>query len=49
MSWMGRILLVTILVVVVGLAGAGAFLAFWTPSPPTEKVEKVLPDARFPK
>ena len=49
MSWMGRILVIVILVVVVGLICGGVFLAFWDIPTPTEKVEKVLPDARFPK
>jgi flagellar basal body-associated protein FliL len=49
MSWMGRILVIVILVVVVGLICGGVFLAFWDIPAPTEKVEKVLPDARFPK
>jgi flagellar basal body-associated protein FliL len=49
MSWMGRILVIAILVVVVGVIGGGLFLAFWDIPAPTEKVEKTLPDARFPK
>lgn len=46
---MGRVLLVVALIGIVGLIGAGAFLAFWDIPAPTAKVEKILPDARFPK
>ncbi|HVJ54128.1 MAG TPA: hypothetical protein VM689_16795 [Aliidongia sp.] len=49
MSLMGRIVLALVLVLVVCLIGGFAFLAFWDVPAPVEKVEKVLPDARFPK
>jgi hypothetical protein len=49
MGMMGKVLLVLALIVVIGLLGGGAFLAFWDIPAPTAKVEKVLPDARFPK
>jgi len=31
------------------LIGGGVFLALWNPPAPSAPVEKVLPDARFPK
>ncbi len=49
MGIMGKVLLVVALIVVIGLLGGGAFLAFWDIPAPTKPVEKVLPDARFPK
>jgi len=49
MGMMGKVLLVVTLIVVIGLLGGGLFLAFWDIPAPTAKVEKVLPDARFPK
>jgi hypothetical protein len=36
-------------IVVLALVIGGAFLAFWPVPAPSAKVEKVLPDARFPK
>lgn len=39
-----------ILVLLVGLiVSGGAFLRVWDIPPPTQKVEKVLPDDRFPR
>jgi hypothetical protein len=49
MSWISKLLLASIAVLVLGTVGAGAFLAFWDIPVPVEKVEKTLPDARFPK
>jgi hypothetical protein len=49
MGMMGKVLLVVALILVVGLLGAGAYLAFVDIPAPTHPVEKVLPDARFPK
>jgi hypothetical protein len=46
---MGKVLLGAALVGIVILLGGGAFLAFWDIPAPSAKVEKVLPDARFPK
>ncbi|HEY3918320.1 MAG TPA: hypothetical protein VGL83_11035 [Stellaceae bacterium] len=45
---MGRFLLVVLAVVVVILVGGTAFLMVWNPPAPTARVEKVIPDARFP-
>jgi hypothetical protein len=46
---MSKVLLAVALILIVGLVGGGAFLAFWDIPAPTAKVEKVLPDARFAK
>jgi hypothetical protein len=35
--------------VVLMLVGGGAFLATWDIPPPVKKVERVLPDDRFPR
>jgi hypothetical protein len=37
------------LLVVVTLAGGAAFLATWDIPAPVKKVERVLPDDRFPR
>jgi hypothetical protein len=46
---MGRITLVLVLVVILATVGGALFLAYWDFSVPRTQVEKVLPDARFPK
>jgi hypothetical protein len=46
---MGRVTLVLVLVVILLAIGGALFLAFWDFSVPRTQVEKVLPDARFPK
>jgi hypothetical protein len=46
---MGKLVLVTLVVVVVLLVGGGVFLSIWDIPAPSSPVEKVLPDARFPK
>ena len=46
---MGKLTVILVLVFVAVLVGGAAYLAFWTPPAPTTPVEKVLPDARFPK
>ncbi len=37
------------LLVILALIGGGAFLATWDIPPPVKKVERVLPDDRFPR
>jgi hypothetical protein len=37
------------LVVVLGIAGGAVFLASWQIPAPTAKVEKVIPNDRFPR
>jgi hypothetical protein len=46
---MGRLALIAIIAAVVVLVAGGVFLAFYDFAPPRQPVEKVLPDARFPK
>jgi hypothetical protein len=46
---MNRLLLIFVAVVAVIVIGGGAFLMLWNPPAPTARVEKVLPDARFPR
>jgi hypothetical protein len=46
---MARVTLVLVLVVLLVAIGGGLFLALWNFPAPTTQVEKVLPDARFPK
>jgi hypothetical protein len=48
MGAMGKVLLVLAVLIIVAIVGGGLFLAYSPPSAPTQKVEKVLPDARFP-
>ena len=46
---MTRVTVVLVLVVVLSALGGGLFLAYWHFDVPRRQVEKVLPDARFPK
>ena len=46
---MGKVVLAAIVVVVLILVGGGIFLAFWDIPSPSSPVEKVIPDARFPR
>jgi len=46
---MTKVTLVFVMVVILLAAGAGLFLAYWHFDVPRVAVEKVLPDARFPK
>jgi hypothetical protein len=46
---MGKLLLSVFALIVLALAGGALFLAYWDVPAPTAKVEKTLPDARFPK
>ncbi|HZS82564.1 MAG TPA: hypothetical protein VFA50_06815 [Stellaceae bacterium] len=46
---MGKLVLMTLAVVFVVLIGGGVFLAVWDIPAPSTPVEKVIPDARFPK
>jgi hypothetical protein len=46
---MGKLVLVALVVVFVLLVGGGIFLAVWDIPAPSSSVEKVIPDARFPK
>lgn len=46
---MGRLGFFLLIVVVLAVLGGGWFLANWNFPVPSVPVEKVLPDARFPK
>jgi hypothetical protein len=46
---MGKVTVAFVIVIALLLLGSMAFLALWNPPPPSAPIEKVLPDARFPK
>jgi hypothetical protein len=46
---MGRVTIVLIAVLVLAIAAGFVALAYWDFPAPSSRVEKVLPDARFPK
>jgi hypothetical protein len=46
---MGKVTVALIIVIALLLLGGAAFLALWNPPVPSAPVEKVIPDARFPK
>jgi hypothetical protein len=46
---MGKVTVALVIVIALLLLGGGVFLALWNPPAPSAPVEKVLPDARFPK
>jgi len=46
---MGKVVLVVLAVVVLAVAGGLAWLAFWDIPAPSQPIERVIPDARFPK
>ena len=46
---MGRVALVLGILVILAVIGGGIFLAYWDFPVSTTRVEKVLPDARFPR
>jgi len=46
---MGKLTIGVIVLVVVAVLGGAVFLALWNPPAPSAPVQKVLPDARFPK
>ena len=46
---MGRVTIVLIVILVLALAAGFVALAYWDFPAPSTRVEKVLPDARFPK
>jgi hypothetical protein len=46
---MGKLTMALVIVVILALAGGGLVLAFWDIPAPSKPIEKVLPDARFPK
>jgi hypothetical protein len=46
---MGKLTVIVVMVFVLMMAGGALFLAFYDYPVPATPVEKVLPDARFPK
>jgi hypothetical protein len=46
---MGKLTIGLVVVVILAVLGGAVFLALWNPPAPSAPVEKVLPDARFPK
>jgi hypothetical protein len=46
---MSKLLLTVVALVVLVIVGGGAFLMVWNIPAPTARVEKVIPDARFPR
>ena len=48
-NWMWFVGLFVVLVVLLAALGGALFLAYWHFDVPRTAVEKVLPDARFPK
>jgi hypothetical protein len=46
---MGRLTIFLVIVMVLALLAGGLLLAYWDFPVPSIPVEKVLPDARFPK
>jgi len=48
MGVMGKVLLALAALIILVIVGGGLFLAYAPSTVATQKVEKVLPDARFP-
>ena len=46
---MSKFLLILFILILVALGGGAVFLATWDIPPPSEPVEKVIPDERFPR
>ena len=46
---MGKLVLVAVLLLVATVIGGGVFLSVFEIPAPSAPVEKVIPDARFPK
>lgn len=46
---MGKVVLVALAVVVIAVAGGLTWLAFYDIPAPNQPIERVLPDAKFPK
>ncbi len=46
---MGKVVLVLLAVVVIAVIGGLGWLAFWDIPAPNQPIERVIPDARFPK
>ncbi len=46
---MSKLFLTVVALLVLIIVGGGAFLMLWNIPAPTARVEKVIPDARFPR
>jgi hypothetical protein len=46
---MGKLTIGVVVVVVLALLGGAIYLYLWNPPAPSVRVEKVLPNAQFPK
>ena len=46
---MGKVVLVLLAVVLLASIGGLTWLAFWDIPAPNQPIERVIPDARFPK
>ena len=46
---MNRFLLILVALIILVLVGGTVFLMVWDIPAPTARVEKVIPDARFPR
>jgi len=46
---MGKVAIILIVILVLAIASGFVVLAYWDIPAPTSHVDKVLPDARFPK
>ena len=46
---MARLIILLVIILALAVLGGCLFLAYWDFRVPTTPVEKVLPDARFPK
>ncbi len=46
---MRKLSLFVVLIVLIAVAGGGVFLAAWEIPPPISKVEKVMPNDKFPR
>jgi hypothetical protein len=46
---MGKLTIAVVVIVILAVLGGAVFLELWNPPAPSTPVQKVLPDARFPK
>jgi hypothetical protein len=46
---MSKVPYIVLIIMLLAVIGGAVFLATWDIPPPSERVEKVLPDERFPR
>jgi len=46
---MGKLIVIFLALIAVGLGGGAVFLATWDIPAPSQSVDKVIPDDRFPQ